>query len=504
MRRELLGVVVALASLVGLVPAAGAAPGVDPAVVRTEAGAVRGSVAEGVRRFQRVPFAAPPVGALRWRAPRPVVPWAGVREASGEPVMCAQAVPNQVFSTNEDCLYVNVTAPSTPGPHPVLVWLHGGAFSLGSGGVYDPARLVRSGDVVVVTVNYRLGVFGYFGHPALGADSGAYGLLDQLAALRWVRRNVRAFGGDPRAVTVAGESAGGLSICAMLTTQAAAGLFRRAVVQSGACSMSWPENGIAPGVPAGSPYLPVDQVRDKGERLVAEQGCRDLDCLRKKEPSALFGTGGLVHRFQQLAYGGPVLPRRPVDALRDGRVLPVPVLIGGNQDEARLFAGYFEAVDEARYRELLAAAFREQAGQVLARYPVSAHGTPIAAWAAVLTDRVWACPALETARLLRAVAPTHAYEFADRSAPLNLGVVPPPGLPSLGAYHGAELGYLFDSVTTGTLTTPAQQALSAEMIGDWAAFTRGERLPWPRFPAVRQFGGPRADHQCGFWAGITA
>ncbi|MCO1574369.1 carboxylesterase family protein [Crossiella sp. SN42] len=483
----------------------------DPALARTDAGVVRGTVNADHRSFQGIPFAAPPTGRLRWQPPRPVAPWPGIRAATAPGSICAQGVPGQKpLSVNEDCLYLNVTTPTTPGPHPVLVWLHGGAFTLGGGSYYDPARMVASGRVVVVTVNYRLGVFGYFGHPGLGRDSGSYGLLDQLAALHWVRRNASAFGGDPTAVTVAGESAGGLSACAMLTTPAAAGLFQRAIIQSGSCAMDWPANGTAPGVRPGSPFLSTERVQAQGAALAAARGCPTVDCLREPSAADLLAEP-LAAGFTHLAYGGPVLTERPVEALRKGHVLPVPVLIGHTRDEGRLFGSFFarpgteQTITEAHYRELAATAFGTQAGRVLARYPVAAHGSPIAAWSDAMTDRVWACPTLETARLLRAVTPTHSFEFADRTAP---SLLPPPKDLPLGAYHGAELPYLFDSPgVLPALTAPAQHALSAEMLRHWTAFARGERLPWPQVPAVRQLGrpatNPAVEHQCGFWAGVA-
>ena len=196
------------------VPAAGAEG--DGRVVQTDKGAVRGTVTETYRTFGNIPFAAPPVGENRWRDPRPVAPWEGVRDATTPAPMCAQNADlgQPIGSEIEDCLYLNVTTPAKAAKksRPVMVWIHGGSFTSGSGSLYDARWLATKNDVVVVTINYRLGVFGYFGYPGL-PGSGAFGIADQQAALRWVQRNARAFGGDARNVTVFGESAGGLSVC---------------------------------------------------------------------------------------------------------------------------------------------------------------------------------------------------------------------------------------------------------------------------------------------------
>ena len=212
----------------------------DPGVVQTKEGALRGTVAADHRLFAGIPYAAPPVGPLRWQPPAPVPSWDGFRDATRPGPMCIQDVSNDVDGrrTSEDCLTLNVwTPPPSDEPRPVMVWIHGGSFVNGSGDIYNARRLASRGDIVVVTINYRLGALGFLAHPALGpaGDVGNYGLADQQAALRWVHDNIAGFGGDPSKVTIAGESAGGMSVCDHLVAPGSEGLFSAAIIQSGPC-----------------------------------------------------------------------------------------------------------------------------------------------------------------------------------------------------------------------------------------------------------------------------
>ncbi|MGK5683589.1 carboxylesterase/lipase family protein [Actinoplanes sp. URMC 104] len=497
-------------------------------VVRTADGPVRGVAGDGYRTFLGLPYAAPPVGELRWRPPRPVQRWTAVREATAKQADCAQngltfdgkAAP----SGAEDCLYLNVTAPEPSSVRrPVLVFLHGGSFQNGTASYYDAQRLATQGGLVVVTLNYRLGVFGYYGLPGL-SGSGTFGLQDQQAALRWVRRNAAAFGGDPANVTLAGQSSGGEAVCAQLTSPPARGLFDKAVLQSGSCRTSWPDQLFLPDIEAGSQFNPRSVVEDAGATLAASEkfGCgtgpRAAECMRGKDAYELLkatpGTG--AQAFITPAYDTAVLPRHPADALAAGRAFRVPVLAGSTLDEHRSFTGIHELsngpITAEDYARLLTAAFGPDAGRVQATYPASGYDSPGLAWAAVATDRIWACPMLETERQLAARMPVHGYEFAERDGPVFV-----PGYP-FGAAHGSELPYLFDMAG---LTEQAQPALAARMIASWARFaaTGNPRAagqePWPPVrasdagPAVRVFAAGRtgtvdaaADHHCGFWATV--
>jgi para-nitrobenzyl esterase len=440
-------------------------------------------------------------------------------------------------STSEDCLYLNITTPrrsAKAGPKPVMAWLHGGGFSSGTANTYDPRRMVIEGDVIVVTVEFRLNIFGFFGYRGL-EGSGTYGLQDQQAALRWIRRNIAAFGGDPGNVTLFGESGGAIAACAQLTSPGAEGLIHKVILQSGAATTSWPRNAANLG-PHGSFWVPLKEIESAGENLAAEMGCTEpkgspeaLRWLRERSAPELIAHG---QQFGIAAYGGPVLPHDPGKALREGRFRGVPVISGYTRDEGRalalgmmLLAGGKPMTDEA-YRDLLAKAFGDRAREVEDRYPRSRYDSPALAWAAIYTDRMFAAPQIAATRALARSAPAFAYEFADPNAP---GLLPWfPGFPP-GASHSGELPFLFDIENkpidiTGKRVPLAeeQKALARTMIRYWIRFARTgdpnvEGAPrWPCFdadaarPPVQVLApgpggvGPRDDataaHHCGFWA----
>jgi len=522
-RQRLLAALVAATALLSAGSAVAAGKPADPAVVRTDVGAVRGTVADGVRTFQGIPFAAPPVGELRWKPPQPVRPWTTTRDATVAGSACPQdANPESPGgSTNEDCLYLNVTTPQAPArrPHAVLVWVPGGGFFEGAGSSYQAQRMVTRGDVVVVTVNYRLGIFGFFGHDGL-ADSGTFGLQDQQAALRWVRRNAAAFGGDPHNVTLAGESAGGMSTCAQLTSPGSAGLFAKAVMQSGSCAFDWPAGGQYPGQEAGSFWLPQADVRTLGGQVSGDLGCpggaEALECLRK------LPAGDLLKQtlaFVSPAYGTTTLPENPATAMRAGRFQPVPVLSGNNHDEATAWVSAFDggAIDAPGYHRLIVDMVgARRAAKVEAEYPVTSYASPAVAWSVVTTDRIWSCNQVTTDRQLAGRVPTYAYEFSDKFSPLTKFTPSP--IP-LGAAHAMELPYLFSLGGANLPFEPDQQRLSDEMIDYWTAFARGGDPNGPGRPhwapvrgevsglslAPSGQGGIQrvdlaAEHHCGFWS----
>jgi len=501
MRRLVGGLTLLAAALVG-VPNAAASP--DPAVVRTEAGAVRGSVTDELRTFQGIPYATV---EQRWAASRPVRPWAGTRAATDFGPGCWQPtdIPIAAREQGEDCLNLNVTTPREPRGLPVVVYLHGGSFTYGTGANYRPDTMVTRGDVVAVTLNYRLGAFGFLAHPAL--DDANLGIADQQAALRWVRDNIAAFGGNPRNVTIMGQSGGGYSVCAHLAAPTSAGLFQRAIVQSAAC--------------AGT-----DGARDRAEAeqdglaFAASVGCGDqrtaLRCLRGKTPAELLAAAGTGHEGYRPVTGGTLLPVAPARAFETGRFNRVPVLYGGNHDEETGRLAGLELVpgatpiDAAAYPGKVAERFGADADAVLAEYPLSAYGSPSEALAAALTDRDWALPTDATRRLLARHVPTYAYEFAERDTPWF------PGFPAasfpVGASHMLELPYLF---TVGYLTPATQPELRHTMIDYWTRFARTGNpnarglAAWPEFHSgqyVQSLSAEsvrrtdfRADHHLGFW-----
>ncbi|WP_328786807.1 carboxylesterase/lipase family protein [Streptomyces sp. NBC_00273] len=507
----------------------GAAPGPEGPVVETDRGPVQGLGHGSYDTFEGIPFAAAPTGRLRWRLPEPAPRWEGVRDARAPGPRCVQlpAIGPGGPTGSEDCLYLNVTAPAGGAAaggrgRPVMVWFHGGGFFSGSSDAYRPERLAARGGVVVVTVNYRLGVFGLFGHPELGGAPG-FALADQRAALRWVRANAARFGADPGNVTVFGESAGALSVCAHLTSPASAGLFHRAIVQSGSCSTTAPPRSLLPGLGTYEPFVPERRTVADGVLVAARLGCDRpggvLDCLRGLDTDTL-ATAELMQRFSLVSYGGGVLPLEPRRALEAGRFHRVPVIQGTTQDEMRLFLAQTLAAypipDEAAYRARLELSFdAPTARAVEADYPVTAFATPALAWATVLTDVSFVCPTLRDGAALGRHVPVYAYRFSDRGAPDFTGLPQPPDLP-YGATHGFELPYLF---TIAPLTGPQRQ-LADRMTDYWTAFARtgvpaAPGAPGaPRWPRDRTSasalslapgaGGirtvdARTEHHCALW-----
>ncbi len=461
--------------------------------VRTDAGWVRGAEAGGQRLFQGIPYAAPPVGELRWRSPGAVTPWQGVRDATAPGSRCAQRADDWGLpaSEAEDCLYLNVTAPSRPARSggnrlkPVVVWLHGGGLTRGAGSDYDARRLAGRGDVVVVTVNYRLGIFGFFGHPGL-ENSGSFGIEDQQAALRWVRRNAAAFGGDPRNVTLAGESAGSHSVCAQLTSPSAAGLFHRAIAQSSPCQAGSFEGTPLTPVLKVPLWLPKASYEGYGQYVAALLGCADpgtaLACLRGKPVADLLARDPLPLP----GYGNAVLPEDPAKVLQEGRFHRVPVLTGITRDEGTVFAPALseEPLTAEDYELKVSADFGAAGPEVLARYPVGTHdGPPLQALAAIMSDLDWAWQARDTDLLLARHVPTYSYEFTDRTAPplfpLDHGVRPL-------AAHGSELSFLFGVGWESAPLTPAQRRLGDTMIDYWSRFAATGDPNRPGLPAWKR------------------
>jgi len=458
-------------------------------------GAVRGHRFDSHLSFPGIPYAAPPVGDRRWRAPTPVEPWEGIREGPGTPAPQLAQSFAAVTSLDEDCLTLDVTVPATErAGRPVVVWLHGGGGTNGSGADVDPKRLAVTGDVVVVTPNFRLGVFACFGHPDL-ADGGTFGLQDQQAALRWVRREIARFGGDPGNVTLAGESYGALMIAAHLVSPGSAGLFHRAVLQSPFTVLaSTPASMFIPGLPALPPrWTPEAELAELG----ADMG--DLAELRRAPVADLLPATG---QFIRPAFGGATLPESPATAIPAGRFHRVPLLLGNTLDEARFYAELLGPVTAERYPTLLDEAFGAAAAEVAARYPLDRFPTPADAWAQVSTDRAWALPAWEQGRAFAAHTDTWCYEFADRDAPA-FGPLP------AGAVHGSTLAYLFDP-PGGPELSPSQRELADRMVRYWATFAAHGDPGWPRLDHVQSLAPDRigptdyvAGHQLDFWAGLT-
>ena len=509
----------------------------NDAEVSTDLGAVRGIERNGALEFRGIPYAAPPAGALRWRGPQPARSWSGVRDASKFGSACPQLHRFGLTdeSLDEDCLTLNVSVPASAGraaKHPVLVWIHGGAFVGGSSNLYRLDKLAREGDLVVVSINYRLGVLGFMPHPAFDADdNGAYGLEDQRAALRWVQRNIGAFGGDARNVTIAGESAGAGSICMhMVSPGAVRGLFAKAIIMSGGCLQPMPSVAGA--------------AADIGERVAAAVGCSDqraaLACLRRTPLQALLQAGDELSKTRLLTFapsvGSKFLPRQAGEALRAGEFLRVPALVGGARDELRLYIGYEEQagrhVTRANYAEKVAGYYGDLAPKVLDEYPLPEDASPPAYLGSLLSDYIpfvgiSNCLYLATASSMTRYSPVYEFEFSDPDAPvLGVGMAaqPDPHFP-LGAVHSAMLNYLFPHMSnTAKIDAPdlpaPSQRLSDSMVTLWAQFAAAGVPAAPGVPAWPRYAGEAevmrlepgrigifdaaAAHRCGFWRGLFA
>lgn len=515
------------AGLAGLVPGGAAAvvrhhAAPLPLVVRTADGRLRGVYAGATREFLGIPYAAPPVGKLRWRPPQPAKPWSGIRNARQPGHDCAQsgslATGVPVTSDFENCLYLNVYTPKVRAARlrPVMVWIHGGGFTGGAGSIYDGKVIASMGNVIVVTINYRLNAFGFLALPSLGRDSGDYGLMDQQAALRWVRANARAFGGNPRDVTIFGESAGGASVCANMASPTARGLFQRAIAESGCLFLS----------------QTTKQADAAGAKFAASLGCTkrttELACLRAKPVAKILKAAASIS--WEPVTGGRTLPTSPLTAFESGRYLHVPLLQGTNHDEGRFFVGLEFDIGQGhpmtseQYPTVLTAQFgATDANKILSEYPLSQYPSPDLAYAAVFTDAEFSCPAM-LADSLTSRSGVYAYEFSDPHPPNDFPVTF--SFP-LGAAHSTELQYVFQRIPfldTVPPFTRAQLALSDLMIRYWTRFAAtgnpnkgtGKAPSWPRWASstgpvqelVPGKTGPEsfakfiAFHKCGFWASI--
>ncbi|MBV9229866.1 MAG: carboxylesterase family protein [Chloroflexi bacterium] len=426
-------------------------------IVRTSQGQLRGATSTTAEKFLGIPYAAPPVGQLRWQAPAPPSAWQGVRDATRQQSACPQlSSTNGPTSTVEDCLYLNVYRPlhlSTSARLPVFFWIHGGGFTNGTGNQFDGSAFSAHNNEIVVTINYRLNVFGFLALPALISKFpavGDIGLLDQQAALRWTQLNIAAFGGDPRAVTIAGESAGGWSVCDQLASPTASGLFHGAIIESGSCVQSTQE-----------------QAESKATDFANAVGCTDaatvVTCLDSKSSSELIQAST---SFMSLPYPGvDVLPQQPYQAITSGHWNRVPVLLGNNHDEASIFFASMSDLTTEGYRQLFARFFGKLAPQVQAQYPLNAYAQPFDAFTAAAGDAgelLGACVTQVNAGMFqRADTPTYEYQFDARDEPAPQTIVPP-----LGAYHSGELQFIwpgyFGDYNRGLNTS--EQQLSSEMI----------------------------------------
>ena len=439
------------------------------------AGAVRGRAVEGdIRAFKGIPYAAPPTGQLRWRPPVAAPRWSGVRDAAAFGPACIQPTPGtpHIYSdtlgaTSEDCLTLNVWSPAAARDAPVIVWIHGGSLVSGSSKerLYDGARLAAEG-VVVVSINYRLGVLGYLAHPDLSAESpvgisGNYGLMDQIAALQWVQRNISAFGGDPANVTIAGESAGGLSVIYLMASPPARGLFARAIAQS-AYMISTPELKHARfGMPA---------AETAGASLARMLQAPSLRVLRGMDPQTLTDQATVAGFASFGAVDGQLLPRQMVDVFERGEQARVPILAGFNSGEIRSlrFLAPAAPASAAEYESIIRDRYGDLADEFLRLYPASDMTESILA---ASRDALYGWTAERLVRNQTSVGqPSFLYLF-DHGYPAMEAA-------GLHGFHASELPYMFGRLDRTPPRWPKipdtaeEHALSDTMIDYWTSFAR--------------------------------
>ena len=534
--------VLAAACLVVAPLAASARDGGSAPTADTDSGQVIGLSNGQVAEFRGIPYAAAPVGALRFRAPQPRAAWQQPLNATSFGSPCPQTARLGSPSLNEDCLYLNVYAPMDRERRPVLVFIHGGSFNGGSGGVTaggpDPrgTDLAKQPGAVVVTINYRLSILGFLASPALDAENAAgvssnYGLQDQQAALRWVQRNIAGFGGDPGNVTIFGESAGGISVLYHLVSPGSAGLFQRAIIESANDGASFPLRAVEA---AEAP-------------IVAALGCDPTAaaavlaaCLRALPVDKIVNSG--------LNVGPPIdgvtVPDNPRTLFASGRFNRVPVIVGTNLNEGTYFiavaanaagrtptAGDYDAVIRTNFGAAAAPGIE-------AAYPLPAYPSPAQALAAIQTDSFFSCPTDAVRRAVLPYAGVWGYQFSQPNPVQNFPLPPAPAGLALGDSHTTELAYVFGHDRNGArLPTQADRVLSADVIDYWTNFAltgdpnrelngRGRagladliedvverRGYWPRFAVssglvqelstpIRSKGGFADAHQCALWASL--
>ncbi len=439
-------------------------------LVETAFGPVEGYEEDGVLSYRGIPYAAAPVDMLRWKPPVDPTPWTDALPVVDKPKICPQlafaGLPVPGFMPDEDCLYLNIDTPAQGSGIPVMVWIHGGGFTLGEGVQTDGGTagdlIAREMGAVVVSMNYRLGQLGFLAHSELSAESpdgasGNYGLMDQTAALRWVRDNIASFGGDPGNVTIFGESAGAFSVCSHLASAKSEGLFHKAIIQSGSCERPWPTLAAAEA---------------QGDAFAAALGCDTnqdvLACMRAKSTSEVLGAlppapnFGFTPTEETSGSWGPVLDgsfftEQPSDSFSSGNFNRVPTIIGFTREEARLFVWLGEIADPPlevtaeNYEELIAHLLggnSELAAKAVNEYPLSDYSEPAVALAAVATDAIFRCPGKLEAAKLSAFTPTYLYQFEYQEGHSQLEVALPfikAALPTygLGAFHAADIPYVF-------------------------------------------------------------
>jgi para-nitrobenzyl esterase len=432
-------------------------------------GPIQGFFTHGVAEFLGIPYAAPPVGGLRWQPPQPAVKWNEtlLTVAFGNSCVQNQAGKFARPSITEDCLYLNVFTPrnyaSKAEARPVLVWFYGGGLVAGETNDYDGSKLARKGDAVIVTVNYRVGTLGFFAHPALdheGHDVGNYGLMDEQFALKWVQANIAKFGGDPHNVTIFGQSGGATAVMANLVSPTAAGLFQKIINESGTHVIA----------------TPLADAEKIGERFAAKAGCTTnvAACLRALSPAAIVALAAPTPSY--FIQDGKIITQAPYESFARGQFNRVPILTGLVADEQAFFmpelqGGPRTPLSAAGFNQFAASYGKDWTNAILAAYPLSSYPSPSLAEIAVAQGSK-ACTARRFDQLWSQYVPVYAYQFDDETAPSYL---PEASYPTR-AFHTAELLYLFPLFHGGQgrphLLDAAQEQLSDQLVLWWTNFAR--------------------------------
>jgi len=462
--------------------------------VKTDSGLVQGEVLDaesGMTVYRGIPFAAPPVGDLRWKAPQPVEPWDGVRActefsaASPQQGILAQMTGDTLPPLSEDCLYLNVwtAAKDADAKRPVMVWIHGGGLTMGWGHQkgYDGVAFAQR-DVVLVSINYRLGPIGYLAHPALSKESehgvsGNYGFLDQLAALKWVQTNIEGFGGDPDNVTIFGESAGGTSVSALCASPLSKGLFHRAISES-----AWISDTNFAQLTERGPYLA------DAESLGAEWAKQITDgvtaeALRAISPEQILAKSGADY-LVTATIDGWFLPESPEDIFTSGKQMDVPMIAGTNKDEGTLFAPLFPLPTPDAFQAFIRESYGPGADAVLALYPIESKADLAETKNRFISDTWFNHSTREMLEGMdRVSSNAYQYHFTRRAK------MPP----AWGAYHGFEIGFVFNNLD-GVPLEDADNVLADAMIQYWVQFAKTgdpnvDGLPeWPTYvPATQTY-----------------
>jgi len=489
---------------------------------QTQSGPVQGITGFGVTEFRGIPYAAPPVGSLRWQPPAPPLAWTGTLDASAYGPACEQ--PLALDPVSEDCLTLNIYEPAstaTSSQLPVMIWIHGGAFITGSGRDFDGTALAERGNLVVVTINYRLGYLGFLAHPALSAAdpnhvSGNYGILDQQAAFAWVRGNIANFGGNPGRITIFGESAGGQSVIDQLISPTA-GPLSAAIAESGSYMTTLPT---------------LAQAEVSGEAAATTLGCPDqsLSCLYALSAATIANALNPLTSLQgaSAVVDGLTLPLGPAQAFAQGKFQRIPIINGSNHDEYRLFIGIDRGLEKTppmtadQYEAAIDGQFGASAPQVLATYPATKFAEPDYADAAVITDVAFACNTYLLNTEIAKYTKVWEYELKDPHAPVASG--PEVKGFGYGSPHSADLSYLFPAYNVAAFhpagppaLSPAQQQLRTQIQDFWIGMAyhgdpmRESGAIWPAFSAASPVAmslhppigaaalGFYGNHHCALW-----